>query len=89
MLPVLHCNEVPLQTVAQGHERPIWGVRAMSASPPKATDRCVALGDAMGQKRHFALRKTGREGVGLLSESVLLRVMFNVGYFPPNTPPAE
>jgi hypothetical protein len=26
---------------------------------------------------------------GVLSESELLRAMFDVGYFPPNTPPNE
>jgi hypothetical protein len=36
-LQMLHCTEVSLQTVAVGHERPISGVRAMSAPPPIAT----------------------------------------------------
>jgi hypothetical protein len=36
-MPVLHCTEGSLQSDATGQQRPISGVRAMSASPPKPT----------------------------------------------------
>jgi len=34
---MLHCTEVSQQMIALGHEQPIRGVPAMSASHPKAT----------------------------------------------------
>jgi hypothetical protein len=36
-LHLLHCTEVSQQTDAMGQERPIPGVRAMSAVTPRAT----------------------------------------------------
>ncbi len=37
-LRVLHCTEVSQSMSQMGHERPICRVRAMSASPPTATE---------------------------------------------------
>jgi hypothetical protein len=50
--------------------------------------RNVIYVDRFQQKPHSAVDVVAKAQAAL-SESELLRVMFDVGYFPPNTPPPE
>jgi hypothetical protein len=63
-------------------ENPVWAICERVAEVQALLDDHVAVG------KHSAADVVGK-AQGVLSESELLRAMFDVGYFPPNTPPVE
>ena len=68
-------------------DRPIESMHNRIGQPPIQIEiNPSELGQLAGRRQAFG-RGRGGEGASLLSESELLRAMFDVGYFPPNTPP--